>query len=69
MAPISRMLVELLEAAVAAGSLRVGETRRAALLVQQTVMYGWLMNRLVQSPRARVTAQDAWEFCLRGLGG
>jgi hypothetical protein len=32
-------------------------------------MYGWLMNRLVQSPRARVTAEDAWEFCLHGLGG
>ena len=68
-APISMMLIELLEAAVAAGSLHVGETRRAALLIQQTVMYGWLMNRLVQSSRARVTAEDAWEFCLHGLGG
>jgi hypothetical protein len=27
------------------------------------------MNRLVQSPRSRVTAEDAWEFCLHGLGG
>jgi len=69
MAPVSRMLVELLEAAVAAGSLQVSDTRRAALLIQQTVMYGWLMNRLVQSPRSRVTAEDAWEFCLHGLGG
>jgi AcrR family transcriptional regulator len=68
-APISRMLIELLEAAVAAGSLHVKETGRAALLIQQTVMYGWLMNRFVQSPRARVTAEDAWEFCLHGLGG
>lgn len=67
-APISRMLIELLEAAVAAGSLRVSETGRAALLIQQTVMYGWLMNRFVQNPRARVTAEDAWEFCLHGLG-
>src|SRR5215510_2264393 len=48
MAPISRMLIELVEAAVAAGSLRVTETRRAALLIQQTVMYAWLMNRLVK---------------------
>ena len=32
-------------------------------------MYGWLMNRLVRNPRARVTAEDAWEFCLHGLGG
>ena len=68
-APISRMLIELLDAAVAAGAIRVADTRRAALLVQQTVMYGWLMNRLVQSPRSRVTAEDAWQFCLRGLGG
>src|SRR5262247_3638468 len=45
MAPISRMLIELLEAAVAAGALHVTDTRRAALLIQQTVMYSWLMNR------------------------
>lgn len=69
MAPISRMLVELLKAAVAAGSLQVTETRRAAVLIQQTVMHGFLMNRLVQKSGARVTAEDAWEFCLRGLGG
>jgi AcrR family transcriptional regulator len=69
MAPISRMLIELLEAAVAAGAIQVTDPRRAALLIQQTVMYGWLMNRLVQSPRSRVTAEDAWEFCLHGLRG
>jgi len=69
MAPISRMLLELVDAAAAAGAIRVGETRRAALLIQQTVMYGWLMNRLVQNPRSRVTAEEAWEFCLHGLGG
>jgi AcrR family transcriptional regulator len=68
MAPISRMLIELLDAAAAAGAIGVTETRRAALLIQQTVMYGWLMNRLVQSPRSRVSAEDAWEFCLHGLG-
>ena len=68
-APISRMLIELLDAAAAAGAIQVTETRRAALLIQQTVMYGWLMNRLVQSTRSRVTAEDAWEFCLHGLGG
>ena len=69
MAPISRMLVELLDAAVAAGALKGTDTRRAALLIQQTVMYSWLMSRFVQSPRTRVTAEDAWEFCLHGLGG
>jgi AcrR family transcriptional regulator len=68
MAPISRMLVELVDAAVAARAVQVPETRRAALLIQQTVMYGWLMNRL-GSPRMRVTAEDAWEFCLHGLRG
>jgi AcrR family transcriptional regulator len=69
MAPISRTLFEVLKAAVASGSLRVTDTQRAALLIQQTVMYGWLMNRFVQNARARVTAEDAWEFCLHGLGG
>ena len=68
-APISRMLIELIEAAAAARAIRVTETRRAALLIQQTVMYGWLMNRFVQSPQVRLTAEDAWEFCLHGLGG
>jgi AcrR family transcriptional regulator len=68
-APISRMLIDLIEAAVKAGSLRVTDTGRAALLIQQTVMYGWLMNRFVQNPSARVSAEDAWEFCLHGLGG
>ena len=52
MAPIPQMLVELLKAAAAAGSLQVTETRRAAVLIQQTVMYGWLMNRFVQNPQA-----------------
>ena len=69
MAPISRMLIDVLKAAVDAGSLRVVDTQRAAMLIQQTVMYGWLMNRLVPNPKARVTAEDAWAFCLHGLGG
>jgi len=68
-APISRMLIDVLKAAAAAGSIKVTDTQRAALLIQQTVMYGWLMNRFVQNARARVTAEQAWEFCLHGLGG
>jgi AcrR family transcriptional regulator len=68
-APISNMLIELLDAAVAAGAIQVKDTRRAALLIQQTVMYGWLINRIVRSPRANVTAEDAWAFCLHGLSG
>jgi AcrR family transcriptional regulator len=69
MAPVSRLLVELLDASVAAGAIRVADTQRAAVLIQQIVLYGWLMNRLVPNARTRVTAEDAWEFCLHGLGG
>jgi AcrR family transcriptional regulator len=69
MAPVSRMLVELLDAAVAADAVQVTDTRRAALLIQQTVMYSWLMNRLVGKTRVHVTAEYAWEFCLHGLRG
>jgi AcrR family transcriptional regulator len=68
-APISRMLIDLLDAAVAADAVHVTDTRRAALLIQQTVMYSWLMNRLAGKARMSVSAEDAWEFCLHGLGG
>ena len=67
MAPISKMLIEVIKAA--SGSLRVSDPQRAAMLIQQTVMYGWLMNRFLPNGRARFTAEDAWEFCLHGLGG
>ncbi len=67
-APVSKLLVELIEAAAKAGAVRVKETRRAAMLIEQIVMYGWLMNSLVKDPRARISAEDAWEFCLHGLG-
>ena len=69
MLPIARMLIDVLKAAAASGAVKVTDTQRAALLIQQTVMYGWLMNRFVQNPKSRVTAEDAWEFCLHGLGG
>jgi AcrR family transcriptional regulator len=69
MAPVSRLLVELLDAAVAAGVIRATDTRRAALLVQQAVMYSWLMSRLAGKTRVHVTAEEAWEFCLHGLAG
>jgi len=69
MAPVSQMLIDLLKAAIDEGTLRATEPRRAALLIQQTAMYSWLMNRFVTNPKTRVTAEDTWEFCLRGLGG
>jgi hypothetical protein len=36
--------------------------------MQQTVMYCWFSNRLAESARARLTAEESWEFCLHGLG-
>jgi AcrR family transcriptional regulator len=69
LAPVSRMLVELLDAAVAAGALELPDTRHTALLIEQTVMFSWFGNRLVQNPRMRVTAEETWEFCLHGLRG
>jgi AcrR family transcriptional regulator len=67
MAPISRMLFELVAAANAAEAIDVADPRRAASLMQQTVMYTWFGNRLVENGRKRLTAEDTWEFCLHGL--
>ena len=69
MEPISRMLIELLDQAVVARSVKVTDTRRTAVLIQQMVMYSWFGNRLVQNPQMRVTAKETWEFCLHGLRG
>jgi AcrR family transcriptional regulator len=68
MAPISRMMRELVDAAAATGAITVTDTRRAAALMQQTVMYSWFGNRLVDNARMRLTAEATWEFCLHGLG-
>lgn len=69
MAPVWNMLLELVDEAVAARAIKVADTRRAAALVQQTVLSSWLGNRLVHNPRMRVTAEETWEFCLHGLQG
>ena len=66
--PASRMLIDLVDAAVAAGAVHVSDSRHTALLIQQTVMWSWFGNHLVQNPRMHVTAEETWEFCLRGLG-
>ncbi len=68
MAPISRMMLELVDAANAAGAINVADTRRAAALMQQTVMYSWFGNRLAENARMRLTAEATWEFCLHGIG-
>jgi AcrR family transcriptional regulator len=69
MAPITRLLIQLLDDAAASGVIEVADTRRIAVLIEQTVMYCWIGNRLIQNPRMRVSADETWEFCLRGLRG
>jgi len=69
MAPISRMMIELVEAANESGAINVTDARRAAALMQQTVMYSWFGNRLAESARSRLTSEATWDFCLHGLGG
>jgi AcrR family transcriptional regulator len=67
--PLSRLLFELVAAAADAGTIQVEDPRRATQLLQQTVMYTWIGNRLVENPKLRLTAEETWEFCRRGLGG
>ncbi len=69
MAPISRMMLELVDAANAAGDINVADTHRASALMQQTVMYSWFGNRIAKSARKRLSAEATWDFCLHGLGG
>jgi AcrR family transcriptional regulator len=69
LAPVSQMLVELLDDANEAGDIEVTDRRRTGALVMRTVMYSWFGNRLAQSARMRITPEDTWEFCLQGLHG
>jgi AcrR family transcriptional regulator len=66
--PVSRLLFELLEDAVAAGALRVANIERAAGLLKQLVMYSWHRNRYIKDPDQRITAEEIWDFCLHGFG-
>jgi AcrR family transcriptional regulator len=68
MEPISLLLLELLEEAAAAGVVRVESVPRAALLVKQLVMFSWFRNRVIQDPELRISADEMWDFCLRGIG-
>jgi len=65
--PVSQMLDELLYDAAGAGDIEVTDRRRTAALVLQTVMYSWFGNRLAQSPKLRITADETWAFLLHGL--
>jgi AcrR family transcriptional regulator len=67
LAPVWRMLLELLDAAVAADAISVADTQHTARLILQTVMYSWVGNRLAQDPRMRVGSEETWAFCLHGL--
>lgn len=69
MDPVSRQLLELVQEAAATGAIKVADPHRASALVQQTVMYSWLGNRLIQDPRKRLSAEETWDFCLHGLSG
>jgi AcrR family transcriptional regulator len=69
LAPLSRLLRELIDTAAEAGVIHVTDPRRATALVQQTVLYSWFGNRLVENPKQWITAEETWEFCLHGLGG
>ena len=69
LAPQSHLLLELIDDAAAAGMIQVEDTKRATALVQQMVMQSSFGNRLVTQRRQQLTAEETWEFCLRGLGG
>jgi AcrR family transcriptional regulator len=67
LAPQSHLLRELISDAAAAGAIKTTDVRRAAALVQQSVMFTWFGNRLVENPKLRLTADETWQFCLHGL--
>jgi AcrR family transcriptional regulator len=69
MVPVTSMLIDLLDAAKASGAIDVADTHRTAGLMEQTIMSSWSGNRLAENPRMRISAEETWEFCLRGLNG
>ena len=68
MAPISELLLELLDDAARAGVVRVASVPRAAMLVKQLVMFSWFRNRVITDPELRISADEMWDFCVRGIG-
>jgi AcrR family transcriptional regulator len=67
--PQTRLLRELVAAAVDAGALPALDVRRASAQVQLTVMYHAFGNRLAEKAEQRLDAEATWQFCWRGLGG
>jgi len=68
MEPVSRLLLELVNDAAAAGVIRTANPERAAGLLKQLVMYSWHRNRYIKDPELRITAEEIWDFCLYGFG-
>jgi AcrR family transcriptional regulator len=68
LAPISLLMRELFAVASDAGAIHVADTKRSAVIVQQTVMCSWFGNRLIENPELRLSAEETWQFCLHGLG-
>jgi AcrR family transcriptional regulator len=67
MEPGRRLLLELLDDAVAARVIRSSNVERTAALVEQLVMYSWFRNRYIKDPALRITAEEIWDFCLHGF--
>ena len=68
MEPVSRLLLELVDDAAAAGVIRTPNPERAAGILTQLVMYSWHRNRYIKDPEQRITADEIWDFCLHGFG-
>jgi AcrR family transcriptional regulator len=69
LAPVTDLLQQLLDDAQAAGAIHVRDTRRAAAWLHQSAISSWSGARLVGNPAQRLSAEETWEFCFRGLGG
>lgn len=65
--PQTRLLRELITAAADAGAIEFDDARDATALVHQTIMYSAIGNRLAGDESRRISAELAWQFCLRGL--
>src|SRR5262249_28029682 len=61
LAPSSRLLHELVDAAAADGAIHVEDARRAASFLHQTVLASWFGNRLVRNPRHPPTPGPIWD--------
>ena len=66
--PVFLMLKDLLDEAIEAGAIKVTDSERTAVLMQQTIMWSWLGLGLAHPSPIFITAEHTWEFLLHGLG-